>query len=131
MKLSDFMNSINSSKENLIRNSDSPAAAEKFYPPFPVARSLSYHADAILLVNELNLRGTASHAVSSKQHYEFLLHALPARRRFAKWRKPEIDEKINIICTAYGYSYDKAVEVIDILTDEEIENLKQLLEHEK
>lgn len=127
MKLTDFLNSINVSKKNVIRESGSPVAAAKMYVPFVTARCYSNFPDTVLIANELNVRGTSSHNVTSQMHYEFLLHAISPKKRFAKWNKPDKDEKINLIMQIYKYNYDKAKSVSDILTDEDCESLRQLL----
>lgn len=128
MKLGDFLNSINWDKNNVIRDSASMKAAEKFYPHFPVARSLSYHADSLLLVNELNTRGLSEHGLSSLMQYEFLLHCLPRKKRFSKWSKPTNDDKVDVIMQIYKYSYDKAQSVADIISDEDYEVLSRMLQ---
>ena len=84
------LNSINSrEKNNIIRDSQSPLAAEKQYPPFPVLRSLSYNLDCILLVNELNIRGLSQFNVSNLMHYEYLLYFISTKKRYNKWIKVE------------------------------------------
>lgn len=111
------LNSINSKeKKNLIRDSDSTVAAEKQYPPFPVARSLSYSGDCILLVNEINVRGLAAFKLSNLMHYEFLLYCITPKKRFNKWVKPEKTITIENIMTNLTISHDKAMEVYELLT---------------
>lgn len=111
------LNSINSrEKKNLIRDSDSPVSAEKLYPPFPVARSLSYHADSILLVNELNRRGLAQFKVSNLMHYEFLLYCITPKKRFSKWSKPVKNETVGYIMELQCVSYEKALDIYNLLS---------------
>lgn len=124
MQLGEWLDSINTSKKNLIRTSASKEAAVRLYPAFPVMRSLSYHEDSILLVQELNTRGLATHGVSNQMHYEFLLHVLGKRKRFAKWEKPAVDESIEIIMMTFDYSRQKAEEVRDLFSDADILLLK-------
>lgn len=111
------LNSINSQeKKNLIRDSDSPVAAEKQYPPFPVSRSLSYHADSILLVNELNIRGLASFKISNLMHYEFLLYCITPKKRFSKWSKVVKNETVEHIMELQCTSYEKALDIYNLLS---------------
>lgn len=128
MNLIDALNSINDTKVNIIRNSGAPLVAEKLYPAFPVMRSLSYHQDIILLINELNTRGLSEHAVTNKMHYEFLLNFVPKKRRFAKWEKPEISDDVKLIMDHLNYSEEKAREILalNILAPEDIENLQNM-----
>lgn len=122
----EHLNSINTTKKNIIRDSDDKFSAERAYPRFPVTRSLSYHPDAILLVNELNIRGLESHNVSNLMHYEFLLYVLPQKKRFAKWAKSSKDNKLELLIQFYGYSKSKAMEVLDLIPQEEYDRLQKL-----
>lgn len=112
------LNSINDNKKNIIRESTNPKLAEKLYPPFPVARSLSYSPDCILFVNELNTRGLHQFNVSNIMHYEFLLYAITKKKRYNKWSKPEINDTIKHIMEMESLSYDKARDIYNLLSDE-------------
>lgn len=127
MDLIQALNSVNFDKNNLIRDSGAPDVAEKLYPRFPVSRSLSYSMDAILLVNELNIRGLTQHDITNKMHYEFLLHVLPKKKRYGKWEKPEITDDVKVLMEVYGYSFEKANEAASVLTKDQIEKLKSSL----
>lgn len=127
MDLIQALNSVNYDKNNLIRDSGAPDVAEKLYPRFPVSRSLSYSMDAILLVNELNIRGLTQHDITNKMHYEFLLHVLPKKKRYGKWEKPEITDDAKVLMEVYGYSFEKAKEAASVLTKDQIEKLKSSL----
>ena len=48
-KLSDYLNSINYSKQNLLDSDD--ITWEKKYPPYVINRCLSQHVDTILMGN--------------------------------------------------------------------------------
>lgn len=125
MKTTDFLNAINQSKKNLIRESDSEKMAAKIYNQFFVARCLSYHSDAILMVNELNIRGLREFNLTNKMHFEFLLHLLEKRKRFAKWSKPYSDEKLQLIKDYYKYSTQKALSVIDLFSEDDFADIQQ------
>lgn len=120
MNLSDYMNAINKTKDNVIALSASPDAAAKAYPAFVVARSLSYYPTTIMYVNELN-----RYPVANKQHFEFLLNIIPTGRRYQKWSKPEKSDIIKLLVDTYGLSYDKAKDTCRLLTDSQIEELKK------
>ncbi len=121
MNLGDFLRSINESKENLIRkNERSESAAKKLYPAFVVARTLSYHIDCILFVNELNKLG----AIDPLQHYEFLLYSIRKNKRFSKWSKPEEkSDVVNALQKIYGYSEVRAREAEKLLSTTEAESI--------
>ena len=122
----EYLNAINFDKKNIIRNADDRQAAEKGYPAFPVLRSLSYHADAILLANELNIRGLEQHGVTPLMSFEFLMDVLPKKKRFAKWGKTEKDERIELLMEFNGYSYDKAKQVVDLIPDSVYSELREI-----
>ena len=54
MKPFDFINSINFTKKNLMRNTDNDELAEKGYVPFITNKTLSYFTDTLLYSNEMN-----------------------------------------------------------------------------
>lgn len=118
MDLSDYMNSINRSKKNIIRGHESQAAAVKAYPAFVVARSLSYHQELIPLVELANMYG-----MGPQEQYEFFLGTIPAKQRWAKWVKPPKDDVVKKLVQIQGISYDKARELVRILNDDQLAEL--------
>lgn len=120
-ELTDYLNAINHTKANPIRSSVMPDAEEKAYPRWPIQKIMAHHADAILWVNELNCRGLPSYGISNRQHFEFLLHSLDARKRFAPYIKPEKDSTIELIKNINRFSDRKAREVVDLLTTRDLE----------
>jgi hypothetical protein len=56
-----------------------------------------------------------------------LLNIIRPKNRFGRWLKAEKYEAIDLIVEYYGYSFQKAREVIDIFTDEDLRILKQKL----
>lgn len=116
MELSDSLNSINLTKKNLVRGDSS---AEKSYTPFVVMRCLSYDISSIMYVNELNGVGLAEHNVSNLMNYEFLLNIIPKSKKFNKWVKPVKDDLVEIVMELDKLSYQKAVNVVGLLTSEQ------------
>jgi hypothetical protein len=119
MDLTDFFNSINKTKKNIVSGDEK---AEKFYIPFVVNKSLSYHKDAIFHSNFMNERSY----LDKRMQYEYFLHALPKANRYGKWHKDE-DGRIEPIMEFYGYSKTRAKEVLKILSDSQIEAIKEAL----
>lgn len=117
------LNSINVSKKNIIKESSNKTLAAKLYPPFPVARSLSYSPDCILFVNELNARGISQFNVTNEMHYEFLLYAISAKKRYNKWSKPTVNDTITHIMEMECLSYDKAKDIYNLLSDDMRKNI--------
>jgi len=115
----DFINSINYTKENLIVDDWS----EKQYNSYVINRGLSFGTDTIIQANEMNSRPH----LDKKLQYQFLINIIRPRKRYNKWLKAEKIEAIEVIKTYYGYSTDKARQVLSILNPEQIDQLKQKL----
>lgn len=113
----EYLNSINHSKKNIIRGSDSPEASERMYPRYITNKLLSYSIDAVLFVNELNIRSLELHGISNKMAYEFLLHLIPKGRRINKLERSYKSEDIDFIIDSCKYSASKANDVLEILSN--------------
>ena len=114
----DYVNSILQNKKNLIIDE----LTEKEYQPFLVNRTLSYHKDCILYANEMNRR----HLTDKKLQYDFLLNTIRSQKRpFAKWVKSEKSEDLECIKQVFGLSNEKAREAKRLLSDEQIQKLKE------
>jgi hypothetical protein len=114
----DYVNSILQNKKNLIVDEQT----EKDYTPFLVNRSLSYHKDCIIYANEMNRR----HFLDKKLQNDFLINTIRSQKRpFAKWVKSEKSDDLECIKTVYGYSDTKAREALRLLSDEQIQQLKE------
>lgn len=116
----DFANAINYSKENLIVDDWS----EKQYNAFIVNKSMSYGADTVIYANEMNARPH----LDRRLQFDFLINTVRPRKRFNKWLKPETVEVLAQIQEYYGYSIDKARQVLPILTDAQLEIIKKKLD---
>lgn len=117
----DFLNSINDNKKDLF---DDPQA-EKDYAAFIVNRGLSYFPDTILYANEMN----RNHDIPKRWQFEFLRNAITKKRRFSKWHKKNIVENdIKLIMKHYKYSQQKVFDIIDLLSQESINNIRSLYE---
>jgi hypothetical protein len=112
-KLGDFLTAINQSKKNLM---DEDPMTEKEYLPFVVNRTLSYFLDTVLYANEANIRNTAD----KKLQFDLLLNSIRSNRRFSRWLKPDENKDIDAIKEYYGYSNQRAKEVLDLLTGEQL-----------
>jgi hypothetical protein len=114
----DYVNSILQNKKNLITDSDT----ESSYVPFLVNRSLSYHLDTIAFANEMNRR----HFLDKKLQFDFLLNTVRSKKRpFAKWAKPEKNDDLECVKKVYNLSDTKAREALRLLSDEQIQELKE------
>mgnify|MGYP003635343042 FL=1 len=112
----DYLNAINTTKKNVIVDD----VTEKGYSAFMVNRSLSYFNDTVLLANEMN----RYHHLANKLQFDFLINTVRKQKRFAKWAKPLNPVNLEVVKEYYGYSNEKARQVLTILSDGQIEILK-------
>lgn len=115
----DFLNSVNYTKEWIFDGEDS----ERDYVPFIVNRTLSYAPDALLWANEVNKAD-----IPKEWQYALLFHALTKRKRYAKWEKrPGLSEEVELISEAYQCSLVKAADILRILTEEQVAEIRSAL----
>tara|TARA_R100000030_G_scaffold97843_1_gene87149 strand:+ start:333 stop:746 length:414 start_codon:yes stop_codon:yes gene_type:complete len=120
----DYLNAINDTKKNVIEDSDNPELAEKLYPPYLVNRGLSFFIDTVYLANEMNRH----HHLENKMQFDFLINIVRKKKRFSKWFKAQPDEEVEAVMDYYGYSQDKARQVVDLLTKDQI---TQIIERQR
>jgi len=114
----DYVNQILYGKKDLIVDE----LTEKDYIPFLINRSLSYHKDCIIYANEMNRR----HFLDKKLQNHFLINTIRSHKRpFAKWVKSDKSEDIECVKLIYGLSNFKAREALRLLSDEQIQKLKE------
>ena len=114
----DYVNQILQGKKQLIVDD----VSESEYVPFLVNRSLSYQIDCVSYANEMNRRSF----IDKKLQNDFLLNTIRSKKRpFVKWAKSDKSEDIQCIKTVYGFSDTKALEALRLLTNEQIQQLKE------
>jgi|TARA_B100001939_G_scaffold152195_1_gene131534 hypothetical protein len=121
MELKDWLNSINFNKEDLIK--ENPDIVKQ-YPPFIVNKCLSGEIDSLMYANEMN----KSHFLPKKLQYDFLLNSLRKRKRFSPWLRKENVKDLECVKSYYGYSNEKALQALKILTKPQIDFIKSKLE---
>jgi hypothetical protein len=94
---------------------------ERGYSPFHTNRSLSYFNDTVGLANVVN----QYHHLDNKLQYHFLINIVRKRKRFSKWMKAESESDIDAVQEYYGYSKDKAKQVLPLLSPEQIIIIKK------
>ena len=120
-ELKEWLNSVNINKDDL--TVDDPDAI-KDYTPYIVNRCLSGHLDTILYSNEMNLHPN----LDKDMQYQFFLNSLRKRKRFSPWLRKDKVENLNIIKKYYGYSNEKALQALRLLTNEQLDYIKKRLE---
>ena len=113
----DYVNAINETKKDIMVDD----LAEKSYASFTVNRSLSYFSDTVLIANEMN----RYHHLDKKLQFHFLINIVRKRKRFSKWNKPELVSDVEVVKEYYGYSNDKARQVLPLLSSDQIMNLRE------
>ena len=113
----EFLNSINDTKKDIMEDD----IAERSYNSFLINRSLSYFSDCVGFANFLN----QYHHTDNKLQYQFLINTIRKKKRFSKWIKPETESDIEVVKEYYGYSNEKARQVLPLLSPEQITIIKQ------
>lgn len=114
----DFLNAINETKKDLIKED---LTNEKEYSAWMVNRGLSFFPDTVMYANEMNQR----HQISNKWQFQFLLNSIPKKKRFSKWFKREEEKNLKLVMDCYGYSSEKAKQVLTILTPEQLKTIEE------
>ena len=113
----DYLNAINYTKKDIMVDD----IVEKQYNPFMINRGLSYFQDTVLMANEMN---QYAH-LDNRLQFDFLINIVRKRKRFSKWNKPEVATDLDVIKEYYGYSNEKARMVHNLLTDNQITELRR------
>jgi len=114
----DFIKSISSTKKDILEN-------EKDYNAFMINRGLSYFPDTVIYANEMN----KFHHLDSRLQYSFLINIIRKRNRFSKWNKSIESENISAIKKYYGYSNEKARDVLPLLSNENLKTIRGRINH--
>ena len=113
----DFLNEINYGKKNIIIDD----ITEKQYNSFMVNRGLSYFKDTVVIANEMNI----NHHLDNRLQFDFLINIIRRKRRFSKWNKPQIVDDLDVIKEYYGYSNKQAKAVHNLLSSEQIGEIRK------
>jgi|TARA_B110000285_G_scaffold67777_1_gene77831 hypothetical protein len=120
-ELKEYLKAINQSKEPLMDTEDK--MWEKKYLPYVVNRCVYPFMDTILLVNEMNQYS----GLDNKLQFHFLINSIRSKKRFAPWLKTSKIENLELIKEYFGYSDQKAKDVLNVLTDEDITSIQKKL----
>lgn len=113
----EFVNDINFGKSNIMVDD----ITEKAYNAFMVNRSLSYFNDTVLMANEMNLNAH----LDNRLQFDFLINIVRKKKRFSKWAKAQTNSDVEVVKEYYGYSNEKARQILPLLTSEQIDDLKK------
>lgn len=120
--LKDYLNSINRSKKNLMREDD--PMWEKKYPAYIINKCMSHHLDTIMYANEMNQYGN----LDNLMQYDFFINTVRPRQRFSPWGKKDKVQDLNIVKQYYGYNNEKALDALRVLTSDQLEYIRSKLD---
>lgn len=97
---------------------------EKSYVPFIVNKALSFHLDCVMRANEMNMRPE----LDKKLQNHYMLNTIRGYKRpFQKWYKRKTEENIVMLQEYYNYSSDKAKEALRVLSDDQLNEIRRIL----
>ena len=99
----DYVNAINSHKD-IMSDTDNDELAEKGYNSYLTNKQFSY--------------------LDNKLQFSFYLNIVRPKKRYAKWAKVEHHDDLEAVVEYFGYSYDKAKQVMTILSPEQVDAIK-------
>jgi hypothetical protein len=112
-----YLTAINDSKQDIMVDD----IAEKGYNAFMVNRGLSYFNDTVLMANEMN-----QHAhLDNRLQFDFLINIVRKKKRFSKWTKAQSSSDVEVVKQYYGYSNQKARQIYDLITPDQMEELRK------
>ena len=114
----ELIKSISNTKKDILEN-------EKDYNAFMVNRGLSYFPDTVIYANEMN----RFHHLDQRLQYHFLINTIRKRNRFSKWNKSIESDNISAIKQYYGYSNEKARDVLPLLSNENLKTIRGRIQH--
>ncbi len=114
----ELIKAISNSKKDVLEN-------EKDYNAFMVNRGLSYFPDTVIYANEMN----KFHHLDSRLQFDFLINIVRKRNRFSKWNKNVESEKLQIVKEYYGYSNEKARDILPLLSNEHLNIIRGRIQH--
>ncbi len=116
MSFFDICNNLTQSKDHIYSDE-----LESEYNSFMINRSMSQFYDVVMHANEMNVRNN----LSKRQQYDYYHYAIqPKKKRFAKWHKPENDDRVKIVSEYFKCNVSLAEQYSSLLTDDDFEKIK-------
>ena len=113
----DYLYAINETKKDIMVDD----IAEREYNPFIINRGLSFFKYTILYANEMN----RYHHLDNRVQFDFFINIIRKKKRWSKWIKASDVDNLELIKEYYGYSNEKAKSALSLMSNEQIEQLKQ------
>ena len=119
-ELKDYLKAINESKEELMDKGDE--VWKKKYPAYVINRCMSMFWDTLPQANEMN----GYHFLDNDVQFRFYINSVRKKKRFGgKWLKKATLPNLEYVKEYFGYSNEKAKEALSVLTEKQIENIKE------
>lgn len=113
--LFDIVGDITFGKKGILENDED----FKGYPQFMINRALMQNKDTVHAAAIMNRLGN----IDNRMHYDFLMAMIPKRKRYGKWAKKSVPD-IKFIMEHYECNEKRALEILDVLTDEQLKTVK-------
>ena len=94
------------------------------YNPYLTNACFSMHMDTIMLAEEMN----QAHWLDPMLQYDFYYYGVRKGKRFGFPKKVEVEDNVQLVMDYYQYSHSKALEALEILTDEQLQIMRQKLD---
>jgi hypothetical protein len=79
--------------------------------------------DTIMYANEMN----QYQGLDKKLQYDFFINIVRPRKRFSPWGKKQKVKDLELVKQYYGYSTEKALQALRILSPEQLEIIRDKL----
>lgn len=116
-----FVDSVSSKKQDLFKQ----GVPTNLYVPYIVNNALAYFVDTVFYANEMNKLGH----LPVHMQYRFYLNTITPRKRYAKWVKAQDRGDIKAVATFFKFSEQKAAEIMDLLSGEQLKMIKKTVEN--
>ena len=110
---------INYGHTNLIRTDDMDED-EYGGKCFIINRALSMNVDTVLYANEINQQ----YNLDPLLQYDYFINSLRKKKRWSKWAKASTSANLELVKTYYNYNEQRAREVLDLLTEKQVEDIR-------
>jgi capsule polysaccharide modification protein KpsS len=89
------------------------------YNPYLTNTAFSYSLDTVMLSNEMN----KYHGLLPEAQYDFYYNSVRRGKRYNKWHKKTEHPHLAAVMEYYGYSREKAIQALQVLTQDNIRDI--------
>lgn len=96
----------------------------KNYVPFLINKALSYSISTVFYADELNMYP----GMDRRMQHAYLNSSIrPGNKKYTPWAKPDKTDDVLLVSEYYGYNLEKARQALKILTEEEVQTIRNIL----